>query len=177
MRATRQTTSEGAGDVDAYRAIITKRDTRHYAAEPIAEDALTRILQAGRMAGSSKNSQPVRMVVIRSEEGRQALLECGDYAAHLGHCAAAVAVILAPGGSELDAGRTAQNLMVAAWGEGIASCPTSMHRPECAARVLGLPDGYSVATVVALGYPDLKHSLSGGRQRLPLDELVHWERW
>jgi nitroreductase len=89
----------------------------------------------------------------------------------------AVAVVVTPGGSGFDAGRVAQNLMVAAWAEGITSCPTSMHRQECAARVLGLPPEHSVAIVITLGFPDMKHPLSGGRRRLPLDELVHWERW
>ena len=163
--------------MDAYQAIISKRDTRHFTAEPIAEDTLTRILQAGRMAGSSKNSQPVRLVVIREASRLRTVAECGDFAKHLLESQAAVAVVLAPGGSGFDAGRVAQNLMVAAWAEGITSCPTSMHRPECAARALELPADHAVATVIALGYPDSKHPLSGGRQRLPLDELVHWERW
>jgi nitroreductase len=163
--------------MDAYQAIISKRDTRHFTPEPIPEDTLTRILQAGRMAGSSKNTQPVRLVVVRDPEQRAALAACGDYAKHILASPAAVAVVLAPGGGAFDAGRVAQNLMVAAWAEGISSCPTSMHRPQCAAGTLRLPPDHTIAIVVALGYPDSKHPLSGGRQRLPLDELVHWEQW
>jgi nitroreductase len=52
-----------------------------------------------------------------------------------------------------------------------------MHRQDCARDVLGLPPDHTVATVIALGYPDLKHPLSQGRQRLPLDEIVSWEQW
>lgn len=163
--------------MDAYRAIITKRDTRHYLPDPIPPDILTRILQAGRMAGSSKNSQPVRMVVVQAPARRAALAACGDYASHLEAAPVAIAVVLLPGGSPFDAGRTAQNLMIAAWAEGITSCPIAMHRQECAREALGLPADCTVATVIALGYPDLKHPLSQGRQRLPLDEIVSWERW
>ena len=163
--------------MDAYQAIISKRDTRHFTPEPIPDDVLTRVLQAGRMAGSSKNSQPVRMVVVRDPAARSALAACGDYATPVAECAAAVAVVLIPGGGGFDAGRAAQNLMIAAWAEGLTSCPISMHRPECAAKTLGLPEGHTIAIVVALGHPDTKHPLSGGRQRLPLDELIHWERW
>ena len=36
--------------MDAYRAVITKRDTRAYTDRPIPDDVLQRILQAGRMA-------------------------------------------------------------------------------------------------------------------------------
>jgi nitroreductase len=163
--------------VDAYRAIITKRDTRHFLPDPIPPDVLTRLLQAGRMAGSSKNSQPVRMVVVQDPERRAALAACGDYAEHLKAAPLAIAVVLLPGGGPFDAGRAAQNLMVAAWASGITSCPIAMHRQECAREVLGIPADHTIATVLAMGYPDLKHPLSQGRQRLPLDELVSWERW
>jgi nitroreductase len=163
--------------MDAYRAIITKRDTRHFLPDPVPADVLTRILQAGRMAGSSKNTQPVRMVVVQEPTRRAALAGCGDYAGHLTAAPVAIAVVLTPGGSGFDAGRAAQNLMVAAWASGITSCPVSMHNQDCAREVLGLPPDHTVPTVLAMGFPDLKHPLSQGRQRLPLDDVVSWERW
>ncbi len=163
--------------VDAYQAIIGKRDTRHFAEKPIPDEVLNRVLQAGRMAGSSKNSQPVRFVVLREASRKAELAGCGQFATPVPGSAAAVCVVLLPGGGGFDAGRSAQNLMVAAWAEGITSCPIAMHDQACARKVLGLPEDHSIASVIALGYPDPAHSLHGGRQRLPLDELVHWERW
>jgi nitroreductase len=163
--------------MDAYKAVITKRDTRHFLPDAIAEDVLTRILQAGRMAGSSKNVQPVRLVVLRERARLEEIAACGQFAKHVPSAAVAIAVVLTPDGGAFDAGRAAQNMMVAAWAEGITSCPTSMHDAECARRTLGLPEGHSVAILLPMGYPDAKHPLSGGRQRLPLDELAHWERW
>ena len=65
--------------MDAYEAIITKRDTRSYTNEPIAEDVLRRVLQAGRMAGSSKNRQPFRFVVVRDKSHMAELAKCGDF--------------------------------------------------------------------------------------------------
>ena len=47
--------------MEAYRAIVTKRDTRSYEPRPIPDQVLHRILQAGRMAGSAKNAQPIRV--------------------------------------------------------------------------------------------------------------------
>ena len=58
--------------MDAYQAIISKRDTRHFTPEPIPEDVLTRILQAGRMAGSS-NFSAGALVVLRDCATRAAL--------------------------------------------------------------------------------------------------------
>ncbi len=163
--------------MDAYKAIVTKRDTRYYEPRPIPDEVLNRILQAGRMAGSSKNTQPVRYVVVREPGMLVALAGCGSFAAHVPAAAAAIAVVLTPDGGAFDAGRAAQNMQIAAWAEGITSCPTSMHNAECAREVLGLPEGHSVSIVLALGYPDETKPLGHGRVRLPLAELVHWERW
>jgi len=54
--------------MDAYRAVVDKRDQRAFLPKPIPEDALRRILQAGRMTGSSKNSEPNRFIVIRDRD-------------------------------------------------------------------------------------------------------------
>jgi len=163
--------------MDAHQAIVSKRDTRHFAPTPIAEDVLGRILQAGRMAGSSKNTQPVRFVVLRDPERLKEIAACGHYATHVPGCAVAIAVILTPGGGQFDAGRAAQNMMVAAWSEGISSCPTSMHNAECARITLGAPEGHSVAILLAMGYVEEGRSIHGGRQRRSVDDLTHWDRW
>ena len=82
------------------------------------------------------------------------------------------------GEREFDAGRAAQNLMVAANAEGLASCPVTMHHAECAREVLGLPEGYRVHIVVAVGHGPRAHE--GERPeaaRKPFAEYVHHDRW
>lgn len=46
--------------MDTFLAIASKRDTRRYAERPIPEEAVGRILEAGRVAGSARNRQPWR---------------------------------------------------------------------------------------------------------------------
>lgn len=161
---------------DAYTAVVTKRDTRAFEATPIPDDTMRRILQAGRMAGSSKNTRPCRFVVLRDPERRHAIAKCGDFAKHVPEAPLVIAVVLTPDGGPFDAGRAAQNMMIAAWAEGITSCPTSMHHPECAAETLGLPPEHRVAILLPFGYPRETEPRSG-RQRMPMEEMVHWERW
>ena len=69
--------------MDAYQAIIGKRDRRDYDSRPIPEDVLQRILQAGRMAGSSSNSQPFRFVVMREQASKEKLAPAGPGTAPL----------------------------------------------------------------------------------------------
>jgi nitroreductase len=173
--------------MDAYKAVVTKRDTRAYTAQPIPDEVLRRILQAGRMAGSSKNTQPLRLVVILDREWLKEVAECGKFSQPLLGAQVGIAVCCAPDGSDFDAGRAAQNMMVAAWNEGIASCPTSVHDQPCIIEKLGLPSegedpvtgrkGWRVVVIIALGYPEPSVPMSMGRARVDLGEYVHWERW
>ncbi len=163
--------------MDAYTAIRTKQDTRAYSERPIPEETARRIIQAGRMAGSSKNSQPVRLIVIRERAQREAIAGCGDFAKHVLSAPLVIAVILLPDGGAFDAGRAAQNMMVAAWSEGVTSCPTSMHHQECARQVLGLPEGHHVQIVLPFGFPAEDARARESRPRIGIDDFVHRERW
>jgi nitroreductase len=164
--------------MDAYRAVVDKRDQRVYLPRPIPDDALRRILQAARMTGSSKNREPNRLIVVRDPEQLAALGALGAWGAWLAH-AAAVIVIAQTERHEFDAGRCAQNMMVTAWSDGIASCPA--HLPEAeVGRLLGIPPHVHVNRVIAFGYPDPARTQapkSVARKRKPLEELIHWDRW
>jgi nitroreductase len=163
--------------MDTYTCIRTKRDTRIYQDKPIPEQSLQRILQAGRMAGSAKNLQPCRFVVLQRTPRQNELATCGHFAQHMASAPLAVVIVLPEGGREFDAGRCAQNMMLAAWAEGITSCPITMHDGDCALRVLGVPQSYRVSIVLAFGYPPPSATRAGGTPRIPLEELVHWGGW
>lgn len=163
--------------MEADVCILTKRDSREYADREITEESLERVLQAGRMAGSSKNTQPWHFIVLRDGARKAALAECGDFAKHVPAAPLVIAVILTPGGGAFDAGRAAQNMMLAAWAEGITSCPVAMHHAEDASRVLGLPPEHRAAIVLSFGYPVSEASLHRGVPRNLLADIVHHERW
>jgi nitroreductase len=164
--------------MDAYRAVVAKRDQRVFLPTPIPDEALHRILQAARMTGSSKNAEPNRLIVVRDRARLQTLAGLSPMAKFLGY-AAAVIVIAQTQPHEFDAGRCAQNMMVAAWNDGIGSCPA--HLPEAAvAKLLGVPAALHVNREIAFGYVDAARAAapaSVARTRKPLDELVRWETW
>ena len=174
---------------ETYPTIVSKRDTRKYSDRPIEEPVLRRLVQAARMAGSAKAAEPVRLVLVHDQTQKDRLAECGGFTPHVRTCQVAVVFVLVPeagvvGGpfaifrGPFDAGRAAQNLMLAAWDEGIASCPASMHNAEAAADVLGLPAGHVVSNVIALGYPaEERDGVLGHRRRMDFEEFVHRDRW
>jgi nitroreductase len=157
---------------------VDKRDQRGFADLPIPEEALCRILQAGRMTGSSKNAEPNRLVVVR-DRGR---LEALGASSRTGRWMAGAAVAIASVQTRehhFDAGRCAQNMMLAAWSQGIGSCPA--HLPEAeVARLLEIPALLSINRVIGFGYIDAARAApprSVARRRQALSELVHWEKW
>jgi nitroreductase len=164
--------------MDAYRAVVDKRDQRAFLPKPIPEASLRRILQAGRMTGTSKNSEPNRFIVVRDQERLAAVAALGAQARWVAR-AALVVVIAQTVRHEYDAGRCAQNMMVAAWGEGIGSCPAHLPEGELGA-LLGVPADLHLNRLIAFGYIDPERAApprSVARRRLPIDELTHHESW
>ncbi|HEY3541030.1 MAG TPA: nitroreductase family protein [Gaiellaceae bacterium] len=158
--------------MDAWLAIASKRDLRAYAQTPIPPEVERRILEAGRISGSSQNSQRWEFVVV--ESAKQAL-SGAVWAPH--NVATAMLVIAIVGDAAgFDVGRTSQNMMLAAWNEGVASCPNGIRDHEAAARICG----GDVKMIISFGYPAKPRDVdarsadewSARAKRAPLDELV-----
>ena len=173
--------------MDVWSAIRTKRMVRRFESRPLAPNHLTRIVDAGRHAGSSKNEQSWDFLVVEDRDSLRRLSEVGPYAGHLAGAAAAVALVTpdprAPGASlslAWDAGLAAENMMLAAWELGIGSCPATVYEQAVARDALGFPEDRFCGWILSFGYPADPDDLtrppkSGGRK--PLAEVVHRERW
>jgi nitroreductase len=140
--------------MDAYLVIASKREVRQYDARPLGEDAVRRILDAGRVAGSSQNRQRRRFVVLRDPAVVQRASEAVFTPPNLLGAALVVAIVTGGRGpTSFDAGRAAQNMMLAAWNEAIGSTPNGIADREAMAAVLGHGEDEQVAIVLAFGYP------------------------
>lgn len=140
--------------VDAYLAVASKREVREYARRPLEPAAERRILDAGRVAGSSKNRQARRFVVVRAEAIREEVASCVYAADNVRGAALVVAIVVGGRGPvAFDAGRAAQNMMLAASNERIGSCPNGVADAERLRAALGHGEDESVATVLTFGYP------------------------
>jgi len=165
--------------MDVYKTIISKRDTRAFLDTPVPDDALRRILQAGRMAGSSKNVQPCRFIVIDDPAVKEEIAKCGDFAAWIPTAPLLIAVAVSAQSTrgEYDAGRASQNMMLAAWADGMTSCPVSMHHVDCARETLGTPADFHISILLAFGFSAKPQKHVPEAARLPFDEYVRRNRW
>lgn len=162
---------------DTYDFIIGLRAMRDYRGEPLSNDDLGAILEAGRWTGSSKNRQSWSFLAVTDPERLQGLAEHGDFTQPVRNSAATVVLVQEAGGNMFDIGRAAQNMMLAAKAIGVASCPITLHREDDAAAFLGVPEGAVARYAVALGYPspDAKPRRMGGRKRAA--EVVKLDRY
>lgn len=162
-----------------YESIVTKRDLRMYTDAAIPDPVMHRILQAGRMAGSAKNMEANRLIVVTDQSVQDAIAGAGDFASWIG--SSPVVVGFAAPSEQIrlfDIGRQAQNMMIAAHAEGVGSCPVTLHHPDRARAAVGLPDDWEMPMVITLGYPVVDHPDSPlKRPRVSLDELVRNNRF
>lgn len=151
---------------DTYELIKNMRAIRDYKPEPLSNEDLGAILEAGRWTGSSKNRQSWSFIAVTDPDRIQKVAEHGDYTQPVRDSVATVVLVKEPDGNMFDIGRAAQNMMLAAKAIGVASCPITLQRAEEAAAFLGVPDGAVARYAVALGYPteDAKPRRFGGRK-------------
>jgi len=157
--------------VETFLAIASKRDERRYADRPVAEDDVLRILDAGRLSGSSQNKQLWNFVVVSDT----AALADAVWAPENVQKAGLVVAIVGDAGM-FDVGRCAQNMMLAAWDRGVVSCPNGIKDAGRAAELVG----GEVKMILSFGYPvrelDVEarsaEEWSAAAKRKPLDDLV-----
>ena len=164
--------------MDVYQAIVSKRDTRHFEDKPVAEEDVHTILQAARMAGSAKNQQLNRIIVVTDADDRAELAKGGKFADWVERAPVVFAIVIPEEGGRLfDVGRMAQNMLVTANSLGLASCPVTFHEQDRVRKLLGIPDDHEAPMGVGVGHPAPPDEERESSPRIPLDELVHWGRW
>lgn len=172
--------------MELWTAITTQRAVRRFSDRPVPDEALERILEAGRRAPSSKNTQPWEFVVVTDRDLLRRLAEVGDYAGHLAGATVAVALVTADAPATslahqlYDLGHATQNMMLAACDLGIGSVHAAVYDQALVRKLLALPADRRCDYLVSFGYPSSEGLLDRQRRKVPrrpLEEIVHRERW
>lgn len=167
--------------MDTTLAISSRRDERRYLPEPLPEDVVTRILDAGRLAGSAGNRQPWSFVVPTARERVEALAASVFVPENVLRAGLVVAVVVSGKGPvSFDAGRAVQNMLLAAWNEGIASCPNGIADRDAVKAALDLGEEETPVIVLAFGLPERARNpdartaaeWSARANRRPLEDIV-----
>jgi nitroreductase len=169
--------------MDVWEAIRQKRAVRHFQDKTLPDNVIQRILDAGRRAQSSKNSQPWDFIAIRERERLKKLAQMGDFMGHVASAALCVAILTPTPGERFawhmfDIGQSASYMQLAALELGVGSCLGTVYKPDEARQLLGFPENKHLTIVISFGYPadtPPRPPRPGGRRML--DDVVHWETW
>ena len=178
-------------------AIEKRRATRAISGRPMERETIELLLDAAHLAPSCANNQPWRFVVI---DDPVILKRVKDHLTGGNYWAKSSPVILAlaskpeldcqiPDGREYYAfgcGLAAMNLMIQATELGLIAHPIAGFKQAPIRGVLGIPEDYTLITLIILGYPSDDHgSLSekhraeeiAPRCRRPLREVADWNHF
>jgi nitroreductase len=156
--------------MDVFEAIERRHSVRAYLPDPVPEEKLARVLEAGRLAPSAANVQPWHFVVVKDVEKRNRLAGGGKWAGFLAE--APIAIVgcgdkeASPKWCVVDTTIALENMVLAATGEGLGTCWIGSFVEAEVKKLLNLPDKYCVVAILSLGFPREKVDLTGKLVRL-----------
>ncbi len=188
-----------------YDLIVSRRSIRQFKPEPIPLEILKEIANAGRLAPSAANRQPLEFILVEEEAVRSGVFSCLKWARYIapegnpkpGQEPRAYIVVLVnlrirEKGFEWDAGAASENMILAAWDKGIGSCWIISVDRDRLRGLLQIPESFRIDSVLALGFPaespmieDMKDSVEywkdeKGRLHVPkrrLEGVIHFDKF
>ena len=149
-----------------YDLIVARRTVRQFKPDPVPRALLERLGNVARLAPSAANLQPLEFILVDEPSVRAEVFPCLKWAAYIapagnpapGHEPTAYVVVLVNTAVrekmfEYDIGAAHENMIVAAAGEGVASCWLLSIDRDRLRDILKVPDPFRIDSVLALGYP------------------------
>ena len=154
---------------------------RAFASKPVEKEKAERILEAGRMAPTAVNKQPVHIWAVSHPDTLEAIkgVTRSNYGAPLilvVGCRPSEAWVRrydGRNGAQVDAAIVATYLMLSAENEGLATLWVGSFDPSLLSGILPGTEGYELVAMINVGYPAAESTPSPMHGvRKPLDELV-----
>ena len=159
--------------------------TRGFTDQQVEPEKLALILEAAHVAPTAGNRQPVRLVVVRSQEGLEKL----GKATKLYHAPLAILVCADRNVAwtrpqdkkqtcDIDAAILTDHMMLQATELGLGSVWIGAFDPTIVREEFCLPDHIEAVSILALGYPQnaLTSPDRHSQTRIPLDQLVFFDK-
>jgi nitroreductase len=163
--------------------VLTRRSIRRFTPEPVGDDQVHRLLEAGMAAPSAGNGQPWHFIVVTQRTVLDRIPQVHPFA-DMVHQAPLAIVVCGDTGNERygrywtqDCAAATENILVEARLLGLGSVWLGVHtRPErelAVRELFGIPEGVEPLAIIAVGHP--------AESKPPadrfLDERVHRDNW
>jgi len=145
--------------MEVFEAIKSRRSIRKYTKDPVPEDLIVKILDAGRWAPSASNRQPWSFTVLKDEEVRRKIAEATTYGKFLAEAPLGIAVVVDPQASTHpveDGAIAAQNMLLAAHALGLGACWIGSYNSfyeEKIKTILSIPKNKRLLSIISIGFP------------------------
>lgn len=153
--------------------MVERRSIRTFKPDPIPEEIITRILEAGRWCQSASNNQPWRFIVIKNKDLLTKISKAASYGKFIADAPLAIAIIAqsktAPNWYLQDTSMVAHQMALIAWSDGIGTCWIGSMDRVVVGSLLNIKIGEFVTTVLPFGYPKGKIPTS---TRKSLESLI-----
>lgn len=161
--------------MDVLETIAARRSVRKFKRDPVSQEWLSRIVDAGRLAPTARNEQGWEFVVVTDADRRRRIAELTDYGKFIAEAPACIVVLSKPGKYYLEDGSAATTTMLmAATGLGLGACWVAGDKKPYAARLVslcGAPADLKLVSMIAVGYPA---EIPAPNKR-PLADVMHRE--
>ncbi len=168
--------------MDVFEAIKGRRSVREFESTPLKEKDLEKILDAARWAPSAGHCQPLELVVVKDQAQKERLARAALGQTFIAEAPVAIVVCANVArtsrrygrrGEELyciqDTAAATQNIHLAAYALGYATCWVGAFDEDAVAGVIKAPAGVRPIAIVPLGRPAEKPSPP---QRMPLNKIA-----
>jgi nitroreductase len=169
--------------MDAMEAILSRRSIRSYTDEPVPEELIEELLEAGMSAPSASNEQPWHFIIINDRAILDQIPRFHPYSSMLRKASWAICVCgdldldLMGGYWVQDCSAATQNILVAAQARGLGAVWLGVYpvegRVKAVQKLLGLPEQIMPLCLISLGYPAEKKP----RANRYNEARVHRNRW
>lgn len=173
--------------MELFEAIRGRRSVRAFKPDPVKEEDLKKILEAGISAPNAGNRQPWDFVVVRDEKVKQKLVAAATGQSFVAEAPVAIVVcaniprvskVYGDRGAELysiqDTAAAAQNIHLAAYALGYGTCWVGAFDEKAAAKAIGTPPDVRPVAIIPIGKPDENPSQT---PRMPLAKVLHENKY
>jgi len=187
--------------MEVYQAILKRRTIRIFKDKKIPKKILEKLINAGRLAPSARNLQPLEYIIIDNPKICDSVFKYVYFGGQVEKLRtrenSPVTYILVlvnkkirSDGFEHDVGLATENIVLAAFEKGIGSCIMRAFNRRKLIKILKIPQKYFLDLIIALGYPAEKPTIFEGKLKkywrdkkgilhLPkrkLKKILHWNK-
>ncbi len=154
--------------MDTIRTILARRSIRRYRSDPIPNDDLKQILEAGRQAPSAANRQPWHFVVVRDPDQKRRVAEACNGQMWMADADCILVGVGQPAVSSkwyrVDVAIAMENMVLAAWSLGYGTCWIGAFDPAKVKEACSIPEDMDVVACTPLGVPDVSPPARGRKE-------------